>query len=121
MALIYVYWLLGLFLASSVLLFSIFVVVIRLQRFVADRPKWVRTATVMHWWPIILAGVAWDYLFQHTWAVVLFWEWAPRGEKLLTWRLQRHKAAGYAVSGWRYTRAIQICRLVEWVDPGHCS
>ena len=116
----YIFWIIGLFLASSVLLLSLFVIIIRLQRFVADRPKWVRTATVMHWWPIILLGVAWDYLFQHTLAVVLFWELAPRGEQLLTWRLQRHKAAGRA-AGWRYTLAIRICRLVEWVDPGHCS
>lgn len=118
---IYLYWLLGLFLASSVLLFALFVVVIRLQKFVAGRPKWVRTATVMHLWPIILIGVAWDYVYQHTWAVVLFWELAPPGEKLLTWRLQRHKAAGYLVGGWRYTLAVRICRWVEWVDPGHCS
>lgn len=118
---IYIYSALSLFLASSLLLLALFFIVVRLQQFVADRPKWVRTATVMHWWPIILLGIAWDALFQHTWAVALFWELAPPGEKLLTWRLQRHKAAGYLVGGWRYTLAVRICRLVEWVDPGHCS
>ena len=117
----YLYWTLGLFLASSVLLFALFAIVIHLQRFVAGRPEWVRTATVLHWWPVILLGVAWDYVYQHTWAVVLFWELAPRGEKLLTWRLQRHKAAGYRVGGWRYTLAVRICLAVEAVDKGHCS
>lgn len=116
----YLYWIGGLWLASTVVLFALFAIIIKLQAFVDGRPKWVRTATVLHWWPVIALGVAWDYVFQHTWAVVMFWEWAPKGEHLLTARLQRQLKNSLNWN-WRYRQAKFWCRLIHRIDPGHCQ
>lgn len=118
---IYLYWIVGGFLVTVLALFSAFAVIIFLQEWLEDKPKWVRIITIAHWWPFILKGVLDDARFQYTWASLMFWEWPPKGEKLLTARLQRHKAAGYLVSGWRYTLAIRICRPIEKIEKGHCS
>lgn len=115
---IYLYWIIGLWLASTAVLFALFAVIVRLRVFVADRPKWVRTATVLHWWPVIALGIAWDILYQYSWACLLFWE-LPKGERMLTWRLQRHKRAGKK-GGWRNRQARFWCRIIERIDPGHC-
>lgn len=114
----YLYWILGLWLASTVILFALFAVVIKLQEFVADRPSWVRTTTVLHWWPVIALGIAWDVVYQYTWAVLLFLELPPRGEYMLTWRLRRYLKSG---PSWRFTQALFWCRLIERIDPGHCQ
>lgn len=118
---IYILWFIGLFLASVIGLFAAFTVIVFLQEWLEEKPKWVRIITIAHWWPIILKGVLYDVRFQYTWASVMFLEWPPKGERMLTWRLQRHKRAWYAVSGWRYTLAKRICRPIEKIDPGHCS
>lgn len=106
------------FLLSTVILLAFFIVIMKLKRFTDGRPEWVRTATVLGWWPVIGLGILWDVFFQFTWGTLIFWELPESREWLLSSRLQRHKASG---SGWRYKRAVQLCRLVEWVDPGHCK
>ena len=119
----YLYWAAGLWLASTVVLFALFAVVTKLQAFVAGRPKWVRTATVLHWWPVIALGIAWDVVYQYTWAVLLFLEFPQRREYMLTWRLKRHLKDIELQDwryGWRYRQAKFWCRLIHKIDPGPC-
>ena len=118
----YLYWTIGLWLASTVVLFVLFAIITKLQAFVADGPKWVRTATVLHWWPVIAVGIAWDVVYQYTWAILLFLELPPKGEYMLTWRLKRHLASVNSDYGslWRYRQSAFWCRLIHKIDPGHC-
>lgn len=117
---IYLLWFIGLFLISSVSLFILFVTVVKLQNFVEGKAKWVRNITLLGWSPLIVLGVLRDVLFQYTWGSLIFLEWPPKGERMLTWRLQRHKRNGYKVSGWRFTLAIWICTLIEKIEANHC-
>ncbi|OHB85680.1 MAG: hypothetical protein A2Z38_04075 [Planctomycetes bacterium RBG_19FT_COMBO_48_8] len=113
-------WFLLSFLLSTLVLLLLFIIVARLQQFVKDRPNWVRTAVVLQTWPVILAGVAWDYVYQHTWGSLLFLELAPDGEQLLTARLQRWKRIGPVAGTWRWYLAIKLCDVIERIDPDHC-
>ena len=117
---IYLKWLFETLIFSTLGLLVCFIIVAKTAQFVKSRPSWVKTAALLNLWPILLLGVIWDYAYQHTWAVLIFWEIAPKGEYMLTYRLQRHKRNGYVQDGWRFTRAIQICRLIEYISPGHC-
>ncbi len=107
------------FLVSSVTLFILFATVVKLEAFVKGKATWLRDLTILGWSPWIVTAILRDALFQYTWGTIIFLEWPPKGEYMLTWRLTRHKRAGLT-DGWRYKLAMSICTLIEKIQPGHC-
>lgn len=70
--------------------------------------------------PWFVCGYLVDVFAQYTVASVFFLDWPPRGEWLVTDRLQRYIKLE---SGWRYQKAKWICtNLLDVFDPSgdHC-
>jgi hypothetical protein len=122
-------WIIIAVLFSTTSLFLLFIFVVRLKKFVKDKPDWVRKVLLVTLFDKLFLAVLWDYVYQWTWASLLFWQWPEirreadgklHIEWLVTGRLTRHIEAGYIKDGWRWAEAVFWCCLIEKIERNHC-
>lgn len=98
---------------SMFILWFFFINVMTWKKYESKIPNWIKPILKL----IAIIGIVWDFLFNITFATVIFLE-LPK-ETMLTFRMQRILLTD---DGWRFKVARFICRyLVEPWDPNHCG